>query len=196
MPKIAAWLAIGLFAGVVAMLAGLVAFAVRTPQPAQPLLLISTPESTQSAPASRPEIKVYVAGGVANPGVYVLRRGDRVDDAIRAAGGLAPDGDPERVNLAAPVADGQEVMVPRRGDPTPSPPGRRGPVATTASPAMVNLNTATADELRKALGISATTAQRIVDYRQQHGPYARTDDVVKAGMRKATFDRIKDRLTL
>lgn len=199
MPRIAAWLAVGLFGVVVTTLAGLVAVAVHSPPAAQPLLLISTPEPTQSPSAGRLEIKVYVAGGVANPGVYVLHRGDRVDDAIRAAGGLSPDGDPERINLAAPVGDGQEVMVPRRGDlaPTPPPPGRRPAAsATSAGTAVVNLNTATADDLRKALGLSATTAQRIVDYRQEHGPYARTDDVLKAGVRKATFERIKDRLTL
>jgi|SRR5579859_7520810 len=177
-------------------LAALVGFAVR-PQPPPPLVIVSTPAAARPTATVSQEIKVYVAGAVDSPGVYTFRRGARVDDAIRVAGGITAEGDATRVNLAAPLVDGQEILVPKVGDPTPSHGKSSSTKAnTSASPAIVNINTATAAELHALPGIGPQTAQKIIDYRLQHGPYTSKDQLLKAGVHKAEYEQIKDRVSL
>ena len=86
-------------------------------QPARQALVISTPAPTATVVVT---IKVHVSGAVARPGVYTLRLGDRVEDAIAAAGGATADGNPNALNLAARLVDGQQVMVGRAGEPAPA----------------------------------------------------------------------------
>jgi competence protein ComEA len=112
---------------------------------------------------------VDVVGAVRRPGVYRLRAGARVQDAVARAGGLTRRADPLTVNLAAPLADGEQVVVSARG----SPDGGGG----AAPGAPLSLNTATAEQLDALPGIGPVTAQKIVAYRQQHGGFASVADL-------------------
>jgi competence protein ComEA len=119
-------------------------------------------------PAAAKLLVIDVAGAVRRPGLYRLRSGSRIDDAIAAAGGPSAKAQLDAVNLAAPVADGEQVVVPGRG---------AGGVAVPSSPAgsspsaPLDLNTATAEQLDTLPGIGPVTAQKILDYRQAHGPF-------------------------
>jgi competence protein ComEA len=124
-----------------------------------------------AADPARGRLVVDVAGAVRRPGVYRLRAGARVQDAVARAGGLTRRADPLTVNLAAPLADGEQVVVSARGSPGAG--GGGGPSAG----APLSLNTATADQLDALPGIGPVTAQRIVEYRQQHGGFASVADL-------------------
>lgn len=110
-------------------------------------------------------VVVDVAGAVRRPGVYTLARRDRVVDAIARAGGLTAHADRTAVNLAAPLADGEQVVVATRGAGA----GAGGSASTGAGP--VSLSSATAEQLDALPGIGPVTAEKIVAYRQQHGPF-------------------------
>ncbi len=125
---------------------------------------------------------VHVAGAVKRPGVYRLRDGERIQDAVRRAGGARRGADLNGINLAAKVADGQQVVVPRRGAAA-APPGAAsgttGAVSGAAdAPAQpVSLNTATAEQLDTLDGVGPATAQKILQWRQQHGGFRSIDDL-------------------
>jgi len=128
-----------------------------------------------------PEIHVYVEGEVVSSGVCILQEGDRVADAIEAAGGFTPDADQGAVNLAAPLRDGDRVHVYRIGN----------------VPQKVNLNTAEAWLLQSLPGIGQTLAQRIIDYRNENGPFQHIEDLKKVeGLSAATLEKLKDKITL
>ncbi|HEV7807417.1 MAG TPA: ComEA family DNA-binding protein [Solirubrobacteraceae bacterium] len=115
-------------------------------------------------------VTVHVAGAVRRPGVYRLPAGARVDDALRRAGGPARRADLSAVNLAAKLEDGRQVLVPLR---PPVAGGSGGGVPT----APVNLNTATLEQLDTLDGVGPGIAQRILDYRQQHGGFRRAEEL-------------------
>jgi competence protein ComEA len=126
---------------------------------------------------------VHVAGAVRHPGVYRLRGGERIKDAVRRAGGAGHRADLNAINLAAKVADGQQVVVPRRGAAT----GASGAAAASSGEAAagaggagqtpVSLNSATAEQLETLDGVGPATAQKILDWRQQHGGFRSIDDL-------------------
>ncbi|HEY2328011.1 MAG TPA: ComEA family DNA-binding protein [Gaiellaceae bacterium] len=124
--------------------------------------------TTAAARAHASGLVVDVAGAVKRPGVYTVPQGDRVIDAIERAGGFTAHAEQSAVNLAAPLVDGEQVVV-------------AGAVAgaavgaTGASGAPVSLNAATAEQLDTLPGIGPVTAQKIVDYRAQHGPFTSVD---------------------
>jgi competence protein ComEA len=124
------------------------------------------------------ELFVHVAGAVARPGVVRLAPGARIEDALAAAGGPAAAGDLDQVNLAARVADGDRVYVPRRGEAPPPAPvtSGGGNPGTRAGP--VDLNSAAADQLDALPGVGPATAKAIVDYRTRHGRYRTVDDLL------------------
>jgi competence protein ComEA len=124
-------------------------------------------------------IVVDVAGWVIRPGVYELRQGDRVIDAVRMAGGAKPGADLTSINLASLLTDGQQIVVPKRGKGGASMPGigAGGAPGSGGSP-LINLNTATLDQLESLPGIGPALAQRIIDYRQEHGPFRSIDELV------------------
>lgn len=149
------------------------------PRPAVQVLL---PTSTPS-----PEMRVYVSGAVKSPGTYSFREGDRIEDALRQAGGLTEAADPGSLNLAARLRDEQRLHVPARGEATPTPAGS----------AKVNINTAPAGLLETLPGIGETYAQRIVDYRTQNGPFRRLEELVEAKLIPAsTYEKLKNLITL
>jgi competence protein ComEA len=120
-------------------------------------------------------VVVDVAGAVRRPGLYRLPQGSRIADAITRAGGATRHADQTLVNLAAPVADGEQVLVPTSlaGASAASAVGSGTPSPT----APLDLNSATAEQLDGLPGVGPTTAQKIVDYRQQHGPYTSVEDL-------------------
>ena len=110
-----------------------------------------------------PRLVVDVAGAVRQPGIYRLETGTRVDDAVAAAGGATAHADLTAVNLAAPLSDGEQIVVPARG--------AAGAGSASAGSTIVDLNSATAEQLDALPGIGPSTAAKIVAYRQQHGAY-------------------------
>ena len=128
-------------------------------------------------------IAVHVVGAVREPGVYHLDSGARADDALRAAGGANDSADLRRVNLAAEVRDGEQLYIPRVGERAPvtlpSTNGGSGGGAASTIPLLVNLNSATADDLDRLPGVGPSTAKAIIDHRTRNGPFASVDDLLK-----------------
>jgi competence protein ComEA len=118
---------------------------------------------------------VHVAGAVRSPGVYRLREGERIQDALRRAGGARAGADLNAINLAAKVADGQQVVVPRRGATSVAAIGAAVPGGPAQPP--VSLNTATAEQLDTLDGVGPATAAKILDWRRQHGGFRSIDDL-------------------
>jgi competence protein ComEA len=115
---------------------------------------------------------VDVAGAVLRPGVYRLKRGARVADAIARAGGPTRRADVALVNLAAPVADGQQIVVPRR-----VPGAAAAGLGAAAAAGPVSLSSATVEQLDALPGIGPVTAQKIVAYRAEHGAFRSVDEL-------------------
>ena len=127
-------------------------------------------------PTATPQpLRVYVSGAVVRPGVVTLPADSLLADALVAAGGAADDADLDSVNLAAPLADNQHVIVPRRA--ATSQPAAETVASVSPAAALVNINTATAAELEMLPHIGPAMAQRIIDYREAHGPFARIEDL-------------------
>jgi|SRR5579884_20605 len=139
---------------------------------------IAARAATAPASTARP-IVVDVVGAVHRPGVYRLVQGDRVQDAVRRAGGLTRRADPAATNLAAPLADGEQVVVVARGSPggVGAAPGAAGAADSSTPSAPISLSTATAEQLDTLPGVGPVTAQKIVEYRQQHGPFTSVDEL-------------------
>ena len=141
------------------------------------------------------EIRVHVAGAVADPGVYPLRDGDRAVDALEAAGGPAEDAELEAVNLARRLHDEDQLIVPRRGDSAPMA-GGASQVAG-ASAGRIDINTASAELLDTLPGIGEAYSRRIIDSRTRDGPFRSVDDLLERRLiPRATFERIKDLITV
>ncbi len=130
------------------------------------------PTARRAASAGRPLV-VDVAGEVQRPGLYRLEQGARVADAIARAGGLTRRAERTAVNLAAPLADGEQVLVAARGSPVGAAAGGASPGTPAAGP--VSLSSATAEQLDTLPGVGPVTAQKIVTYRQEHGPFTSVD---------------------
>ena len=144
-------------------------------QPAQPLVAES--------PAVVPRLVVHVAGAVRRPGLYRLAEGKRVADAVARAGGATAPADTAAINLAAPLADGMQVLVPRRG-----------PAVGGKQPGgRVSLGSATLAELDALPGVGPVTAQKILDFRTQHGGFRSVDDLdAIPGIGPARIEQLRD----
>ncbi|MFL5952152.1 MAG: helix-hairpin-helix domain-containing protein [Gaiellaceae bacterium] len=126
-----------------------------------------------AAPARPAQAFVDVVGAVRRPGLYRVGKGARVADALSRAGGPTRAADLELVNLAALVADGEQVVVPRRGEAVAGAAG----AAATAPSGPVHLNSATLEQLDSLPGVGPVTAQKILDYRAQHGGFGSVDEL-------------------
>jgi competence protein ComEA len=120
---------------------------------------------------------VQVAGAVRHPGVYELAAGDRVQDAVRRAGGPAKRGDVDAINLAAPVQDGTRIVVPEKAPAGAAPAATAGADAAVAPAAPIDLNSATEEQLETLDGVGPATAAKILAYRQEHGGFRSVDDL-------------------
>ena len=144
-----------------------------------------------AAPAVRPRLVVHVVGAVRHPGLYRLRDGARVADAVSRAGGAARAADLSALNLAAPLADGAQVLVPRRQPGAPA----AATVGTGAGPPL-SLATATVDQLDELPGVGPVTAQKIVDYRRQHGGFHSVEELdAIPGIGPARIEQLKGLVT-
>ena len=143
-------------------------------------------------------IFVHVLGAVERPGLFELRDGARVMDAIAAAGGLAAEADPAGVNLARILSDGEQIYVPRLGEVPPGlPAAAADPGGANAPAAKVNLNTATVADLDSLPRIGPTMAQRIIDFRTTNGRFASVDGLRDVtGIGDKTFEALKDLITV
>lgn len=141
-------------------------------------------------------VVVHVAGWVRRSGVYELAQGDRVIDAIEAAGGPRRGADLDALNLAAVLVDGQQVMVPRKaaggGPEDPSDTG-----AATPEQGLVNLNSAPAEELETLPGIGEVLAAAIIEHRERNGPFTSIDDLLDvSGIGEQRLADIRDLVTV
>jgi competence protein ComEA len=165
------------------------------------LIRAGAPEAPRSAPivSERPRaaessrLVVHVVGAVRRPGLYRLRDGSRIADALARAGGATRKADLTVVNLAAPLADGVQVVVPRRvpaaAVAAPGPAGQSG--AAPAGP--VHLNTASLEQLDALPGVGPVTAQKILDYRQQNGGFASVDELdAVPGIGPARMEQLRE----
>lgn len=156
------------------------------------------PSSDSKKAIAASEVYVDVDGAVVTPGVYRLREGARVAQAIDAAGGLTPEADVAGLNRASKVVDGQKIYVPHVGEQQTvdvvagSGPGEASAGASVASD-LVNINTANASELQTLSGIGPSMAQSIIDERTQNGPFTSIDDLMRvSGIGEKKFAKIKD----
>jgi competence protein ComEA len=138
---------------------------------------------------------VHVVGAVRRPGVYRLPSWSRLAGALRRAGGATPRADLQGVNLAAKVADGQQVIVPVRAG------GSAGVAATTTSAGApgqpVSLNSATVEQLDELEGIGPATAEKILEYRQQHGGFGSVEDLKQvSGIGPKRFEALKEKVRM
>jgi competence protein ComEA len=139
---------------------------------------------------SGPGVVVHVVGAVRRPGLYQLPAGSRVADALEQAGGAAPAADVALVNLAAPLADGQQVVVPSRAA---AGSGSSGAAGESGGGGPVHLNTASVAELDELPGIGPITAQKIVDYREKHGAFSSVEDLdAIPGVGAAKIEQLRD----
>jgi competence protein ComEA len=144
-------------------------------------------------------IVVDVRGAVGSPGVYELSPGSRMQDAVSAAGGLAPTADLSTVNLARRLRDGEVIVileVPGAGG---TPLAQTAANEATVSPSgisRININTASAAELEALPGIGEVTAKRIVDFRKNNGPFRSIDDLIHVqGISTRTIEGLRDLVT-
>jgi competence protein ComEA len=172
------------------------------------------PVTLEPAPTQAPVV-IQIIGAVVKPGVYTLQDGSRVQDAVDAAGGLLAEADSNSVNLAARLEDGQQINIPSLGGSALAPMATSAPFAvistTTVSTAeastltptaassvsLININTATLQQLDTLPSIGPVTAQSIVTYRQQHGPFQHIEDIMNvSGIGPVTFDKIQKLITV
>ena len=160
-----------------------------------------TPIAGASLPSAEPaavevEVVVAVAGRVRKPGLVRLPPGSRVDDAVRAAGGLLPGASVGLLNLARKVVDGEQVLVGVEAPPGAAAPAAAAPGASTPG-ARTDLNTASASDLDALPGIGPVLAQRIVDHRTQHGPFRSVDQLREvSGIGEAKYATLRDRVAV
>lgn len=147
-------------------------------------------------------ITVYVSGAVARPGLYELPAGIRAQEAVEAAGGFTEAANQEKVNLAKKLKDGSQVNVPALKGSKKAITGTNASAGTASigsqqkQAGLVNINTASITELDSLPGVGEVTAQRIVEYRQQHS-FTRIEDIMQVkGIGEAKFNKMKDRLTV
>ena len=177
---VAAFIIIGVLAGV-----GII-FLVTRPPRGEPVLLLPAP--------SQAPLTIYISGSVQQTGVYTLPFGSRVNDAIIAAGGLTEQANTAGINLAKILVDGEQVNVPRL---LPTSSGGGEVRSTGLTNALIDINTATLEELDTLPDIGPKTAQSIIDYRNANGAFKDIEALLDVdGIGQVTFDKVKLLITV
>ena len=160
-------------------------------------------ESAQSQEAQAQVVRclVHVDGAVMEPGVVELTGADlRVYDAVKKAGGLLDDADTSAINLAEPLADGAKIHIPHEGEvpaatslPAAGQTETSGATGVAGGSSLININTATAEELQTLSGVGEATAAAIIRDREQNGPFASPEDLMRvSGIGEKKFAKVKD----
>lgn len=168
---------------------------------------LPAPLEEVAAPVARRALVVHVVGAVRRPGLFRLREGARVADAVARAGGATRRADLAALNLAAPLVDGTQVLVPLRpvasadaaggaaAGPSGGPAALGGGAAGMGAP-KISLSSATAEELDQLPGVGPVTAQKIIDFRTAHGPFASVDDLdAVPGIGPARLEQLRELVT-
>ncbi len=187
--------------------------------PTAPALKVQATTGTTPMTAPNGKIQVYIVGAVKRPGVYTLAANARLYQLLQVAGGPLPDANLVAVNLAAPLTDGQEIYVLQIGETPPAQTGASagttGSTANTSSTSStktsgaasgttagtstvtlpVNINTASAEDMRQGLHISSVTAQKIITYRLQHGSFTSVDELLQV-VSKTIYKKIEGEVTV
>jgi competence protein ComEA len=146
-------------------------------------------------PTETPVI-VHISGAVPRPGVYALPQGARVQDAISAAGGFLAEAEKSQINLAALLEDGEKLDIPFIEGALPIV-ATPGPTVVAVTTELININTASAAELDTLPSIGPSLAQRIIEYREQNGPFASIEDIINVpGIGSGNYERFKDMITV
>jgi len=166
-------------------------------RPPQPEIIVTSPPPTATPlpTPTPPPVQVYVSGAVTHPDVYELPTESIIKDAIEVAGGATSEADLDRINLALPVADGQHIYVPQRGEESPpiSPPTESSSTTSGQAEGKININTASQSEIETLPGIGPSRAQGIIENR----PYDSIEDIQKVpGIGEVTFQKLKDLITV
>ena len=169
----------------------------------------AAPEGQSKENPQTPEpriLYIHVCGEVAAPGVYELPAGSRMYEAVEKAGGMTSEAAQEYVNLAQAIEDGQQLRIPSReeirkyqetGKDVSGFLGAGGAAGNGSSAALINLNTASKEELMTLNGIGAARAEAILSYREQKGGFRTIEDIMKVpGIKNAAFQKIKDKITV
>lgn len=150
------------------------------------------PSDVKEDPKEPVLLYVYVCGAVARPGVAALPDGSRAADALEAAGGLTADAEPNYVNLAARVSDGEKLYFPTCQEAE-----QLAADESRAADGLVNINTADLDKLCTLPGIGASRAQDIIDYREANGAFQKAEDIMNvAGIKSAVYEKLRGRITV
>jgi competence protein ComEA len=174
------WIAVAVLA--IAGVGGWAWYGSTAPEPAP--LLVETADTP-----SQETITVHVSGQVVAPGLVVVADGSRLADAIAAAGGTTRDADLERVNLATPIQDGQQVVIPGIGEDAAG--------VATATDGMVHINSATVSDMEQLPGVGPVLAERIVAFREENGPFTTVEDLLDvSGIGEAKLDALRDAVAL
>ncbi len=145
-----------------------------------------------SGESSSSPVFVYVCGEVEKPGVYELQEGDRVVDAVEAAGGMTGEASDTWLNLAELISDGQKIEVPSREQAE-----ELAKVREEEESGLVNLNTASEEELMTLTGIGEAKAREILNYREEHGGFQKPEELMEIpGIKEGIFLKIKDQITV
>lgn len=179
-----------------------------TGQTAQPVTKEQATElpavsAAQTSSASGTEFQVHVAGAVKNPGLYSISATARIGAAIEHAGGAIGEADLNRVNLAQPVTDGLQILVPQQGEQVSVPSQMtsirpsEGSSESEVAQTLINLNTASAEQLQELPRVGPKLAQKIIDYRESNGPYAAVEDLDNvAGIGPTMLENISPLVTV
>lgn len=164
-----------------------------TPPPGGIIVRDEEPKPRETSPPAT--IYVQICGAVKNPGVYRVQKGARLFEVVNMAGGLSPNADAQKVNLAKVVEDGEKVCIPRVGDVVDSSSKKVGD-AQKADSKLINVNQATVEELERLPGIGRTIAKRIVEYREKNGPFNGPSDLLKVkGIGEKKLEKIRGMIT-
>ena len=151
-------------------------------------------EKTEASTTQETVIFVDIKGAVKNPGVYQMKVGDRVKDALDAAGGMTAEADSQKVNLAKRLEDQMVIVVPKVGEEAEEIPAG----ATSkeeAKEGKVNINTATVEELKTLKGVGEKKAEAIIEYRKKNGSFQTKEDLMKVrGIGKKLFESFQERI--
>jgi competence protein ComEA len=175
---------------------GVVFIQVRLPKPPPLILSTSTPQPTPEPTSTPRPLRVYISGAVLHPDVYELAPNSIVKDVLMAAGGPSDEADLDRINLAQPVADGQQIHVPRHGEESLPVQPATDQRSLQVVVGKVNINTADQATLESLPGIGPALAQRILEYREVNGPFGGPEEIVEVtGIGPDTLEKLRDLIT-